>query len=221
MLSLMPMGNRPNPSLGPKKGIDTWKTKTSNANKGIGADEVFDKNPYENLSYDYKVNTLNDPQKVLNQNYDLQRQGALKSVGAGAQSGSLGAMSSLASSGGLSESDRQAISAQGQRQRVNLSQGALSPYDQMQSQNMYDTQKYNAGMQQQTDDANANILNQKARDVATQNEKISTNIYQQRMQEAMLQRQLEAARVISQGQLNAPKQKTAIEKILNPFDIKI
>lgn len=211
-MSYMPI--KPDPKAWSKAKAGTPTT----ANAG---DTVFKQNPYEDIKYDYQVQTLNNPQKLMAQNYDLQRQGALGAVGGGVQSGTRTAMTALASSGGLSAADAQALQAQGQRQRVNLSQGALSPYDQMQAQNMYDTDKFNVGQSQATMDYNTQVMNQKARDVATEREKIATNIYQQRMQEALLQRQLEAAKIISQAQLDAPVPKSAIEKILNPLDVKV
>jgi hypothetical protein len=168
---------------------------------------AFGKNPYqaadqryEDSTYTYPLKLLDKPQSLLNQNFDARRQAAMGTVGGGVQSGTKGAMTSLASSGGLSYADRQALSDQGNRQRVNLGQGALGSLDQQASQNMYDTQKFNIGQDQQTADLNMQLQNQHARDLAVEAQTKATNIYQQRMQEAMLERQLQAAREIAQRQ---------------------
>lgn len=157
-------------------------------------------NPYETGSYSWDPMTMGDPQQLQAQNYDLMRQGALRNVNQGVQSGMRTGMASLAASGGLSAADRQAFAAQGQRQRVQMGQGATSGYDQMASQNLYDTQKFNLGQQQQTMDMNQDIWNSRNRDVAGQNELRSVNIYQQRLKEALLERQLDAARKIAREQ---------------------
>jgi hypothetical protein len=154
---------------------------------------------YEQSVYSYPVQTLNS-MRMLGQYYDPMRQRALQSVGAGVQSGNLTTMNQLASTGGLSAADRQAILAQGQRQRVNLSQGSQAAYDQMDAQNLYDTQKFNVGLNQSTLDANQRIMNQRAQDMATEAEKKATNIYMEQLKEAFLQRQLETARKIAQQQ---------------------
>lgn len=154
---------------------------------------------YENGVYSYPVDTL-DSMRMMGQYYDPMRQRALQTVGAGVQSGNATTMSQLASTGGLSAADRQAILSQGQRQRVDLSQGSQAAYDQMDAQNLYDTNKFNVGMTQATLDANQRIMNQRAQDMSAEAEKKATNIYMQQLKEAFLQRQLETARKIAQQQ---------------------
>jgi len=154
---------------------------------------------YEDYRYSW------DPRKVgaqsmVPQSFDLMRQRAMGTIGSGVESGQRTAMSQLASSGGLSAADRQALMAQGNRQRVNLYQGAMAPYDQMEAQNVYDTNKFNIGQQQSAADYNQQIMNQRARDIATMGEQKATNMYEQRLKEAMLERQLDAARAIARQQ---------------------
>lgn len=167
----------------------------------------FGKNPYqtadasyENSTFNYPLQLMQNPQDLMAQNFDARRQAALGTVRGGVQSGTQSAMTSLASSGGLGYADRQALADQGQRQRVNLGQGALGSLDQQAAQNLYDTQKFNVGQDQQVADINQQLQNQHARDLAVEAQNKATNIYQQRMQQAMLERQLEAAREIAQRQ---------------------
>lgn len=152
------------------------------------------KDHYEKGSYGFDIKTLQQPKALMAQNFDPERQRAMGAVNAGVQSGTQTAMQSLMSSGGLSAADKNAMLAQGQRQRVDLGQGAMAPIDQMQSQNLYDTQKFNVAQQQNVLDTNQAIKNKHAMDVATQNEQRTTNIYLQRLKEAMLERQLAKAK---------------------------
>ena len=155
---------------------------------------------YEDYNYDYPVESLYSMQNVAPQNFDLMRQRAMQTVGSGVQSGMQTGMTQLASSGGLSAADRQAFQAQAQRQKVDLSQGSQSAYDQMASQNLYDTNKFNIGQDNMVSDYNQQILNQRAKDMSSEYEKKSVNIYQQRLKEAILERQLKAARDIAHSQ---------------------
>lgn len=154
---------------------------------------------YEQGTYSYPVQKV-AAGSVLPQNFDPMRQQALRTVNGGVMSGQKTLMSQLASSGGLSSADRQALMAQGQRQRVDLSQGALAAYDQMQAKNLYDTNEFNIGLQQKASDYNQDLMNQRAQDMAGMAAKKATNLYQQRLKEAMLERQLDASRYIARKQ---------------------
>lgn len=156
-----------------------------------------DINRYESATYDYPVTLLRSPGNLYAQNFDRQRQAAQQQINAGVSSGTATGMAALASSGGLSAADRKAIEAQGQRQQVELSQGAMNPYDQAAAQNLYDTSQFNALQEQTINDQNAATQNQAARDKAAQYETKAANIYAQRMKEALLERQLDAARIIA------------------------
>src|SRR6478735_21249 len=60
---------------------------------------------YEDYTYGYPMDTLGAPRQMAPQNFDLMRQRAMQTVGAGVQSGTLTGMSQLAASGGLSAAD--------------------------------------------------------------------------------------------------------------------
>lgn len=150
--------------------------------------------------YGYDVQTLSRPGQLMNQSFDPYRQNASRDVNAATQSNFQTGSTSLASSGGLSSADQMALKAQQQRANVSGQQGAQGLYDQMQAQNSYDTQKFNVGQQQGVSDYNSQILNQRARDMSTEANKKAENLYNQRMKDALLDRQLEAAKLISQQQ---------------------
>ncbi|HYX39935.1 MAG TPA: hypothetical protein VE954_43115 [Oligoflexus sp.] len=149
---------------------------------------------YEKGKYGFDIQSVSQPRGMMAQNFDPMRQRALGAVNAGVQSGTQTAMQSLMQSGGLSAADRQALQSQGQRQRVNLAQGAMAPIDQMAAQNMYDTQKFNVGAQQNALDMNQDFQNRRGMEMASQNEARAVNLYQQRMKEAFLERQLAKAK---------------------------
>lgn len=154
---------------------------------------------YENFNFDYPMELMK-AKRMGTQSYDPQRQAALQNVYGGVESGNLGAMSQIAGTSGLSAADRQAINAQGQRQKVTMAQGSQAGINQMQAQNMYDTGNFNAGQSQQAEDFNAKALNQKARDVSMLKEQQAMNIYNRRLNEAILQRALEKSAEVAAGQ---------------------
>lgn len=154
---------------------------------------------YENFQFDYPMELMKAKRMGV-QSYDPQRQEALRNVYGGVESGNLGAMSQIAGTSGLSAADRQALKAQGQRQKVGIAQGSQAAINQMQSQNLYDTQNYNASQSQQAEDFNAKALNQKARDISMMKEQQALNIYNRRLNEAVLQRALEKAGEVANGQ---------------------
>jgi hypothetical protein len=138
--------------------------------------------------------------QMFAQSFDPYRQGAMQSINAGVNSGEQTAASQLASSGGLSQADKQALAAQSQRQRVGLQQGGQAAYDQMEAQNMYDTNQANSKMSAEALDINQQILNQRARDMAAEMEKKATNIYTERLKEAVLERKMATARYLASKQ---------------------
>ena len=164
-------------------------------------------NPYtdaiqnlENSQYDRPLNLLQKPEDQLYQNYGLQRQGAIAGVDAANQSANLTNQSRLAASGGLSLADKQAMAAQSNRARVGALQGAQNPYDQMQSANVFDTDKYNLNRNQAVTDANAQLTNQYGADKAAFEANKRENLYQLSIKAAEDKRRMDTAEMLANSQ---------------------
>jgi hypothetical protein len=152
---------------------------------------------YQNYQFDYKPVTMADPTKQNYQNYGLDRQNALRAVNASTQSANLTGRTGLASTTGLSATDRAAMDAQSRRSRVGARQGAQNPYDQMQAQNVFETDKYNIAAQQGVNDYNQQLMNQYQNDKLAAEARKRENLYQLEIQAAADKRKLDAAAALS------------------------
>jgi hypothetical protein len=164
-------------------------------------------NPYtdaiknlESSQYGGKLSLLANPEDQLAQNYNAQRQMAIQSANAASQSGLATAGAGIAATTGLSEADRRALAAQGHRAKISSLQGAQNPYDQLQSQSIADTDKFNIGRRQTTADANTQLKNTYEQEKSAFEQRKQENLYQLAIKAAEDKRRIETAEMMAQRQ---------------------
>jgi hypothetical protein len=148
---------------------------------------------YENIQYNYNPQLMQQADRLNAPSLGFDRYRAQNEAAGAASSGYSSGLTSLASTSGLSAADKAAMAQQSQRARVTGGQRAQSGFNAMQAENLYNTEQFNIQNQQKVAGQNQSIMNQYEQDRAEFERKKAELIYQQKNEEARLNRALEAS----------------------------
>jgi len=107
----------------------------------------YDTKGYDTTGYDVDergYQELGDLQMQDAMNFDPYRRNALQDIDASTASGQATAEGAMQRSGGLTAADRMAMASEFNRNKIQGRQGALGKYDEMEAQNLYQTNMANA-----------------------------------------------------------------------------